>query len=261
MTKSRKNQRKFGTRKKSVQKSNQNQFWEGLGHHLGGVWVRLGLPLGAFGRLLAVFWAFKIELLSNIGPRWAPRGLLDGFWVDFGRGLKGFREDLGGFGADFRPFGDGFGKVWVRIFEDPATQGFVGWASPLPVPATLQKAPQSSQVISQGAPKAFQGVPKVSQGAPKATQGVPKASQGIPRHPRGFPTHPQGLPRRPQGLPKASTKALPPRATLSKVSTKALPLSAKLFKMSTKALPLRAKLSKVSTKCLSKQFIQTMFVC
>ena len=64
-----------------MQQSNQNQFWEGLGHHLGGVWVRLGLPLGAFGRLLAVFWAFKIELLSSIGPKWAPRGLLDGFWV------------------------------------------------------------------------------------------------------------------------------------------------------------------------------------
>ena len=98
----------IGSWKKSGHKSYKNHVWEGLGLHLGGVWAGLGPPLGAFGRLLAVLWTFKIELLSHIGPRWAPRGLLDGFWVDFGRGLKGFREDLGGFGADFRPFGDGF---------------------------------------------------------------------------------------------------------------------------------------------------------
>ena len=40
---------------KSVQKSNKNQFWEGLGLYLGGVWGHLGPSLGAFGRLLAVF--------------------------------------------------------------------------------------------------------------------------------------------------------------------------------------------------------------
>ena len=55
----------------------QNQIWEGLVLHLGGFGHGLGRLLGALGRLLAIFLAFKIELLYSIGPRWAPRGLLD----------------------------------------------------------------------------------------------------------------------------------------------------------------------------------------
>ena len=51
----------------------------------------LGLLLGALGRFLAVLGTFKIELLENIGPRWAPRGLLDRFWV----GLKRIWKDSG----------------------------------------------------------------------------------------------------------------------------------------------------------------------
>ena len=54
---------------KSVQKSNKNQFWDGLGLYLGGVWGSLGPSLGAFGRLLAVLGAFKTELLSSIGSK------------------------------------------------------------------------------------------------------------------------------------------------------------------------------------------------
>ena len=79
---------------KSVQKSNKNQFWDGLGLYLGGVWGRLGPPLGAFDRLLAVFWAFKTELLSTIG-------LQEGFWIDLGSLWEGFGEVLGGFGEKF----------------------------------------------------------------------------------------------------------------------------------------------------------------
>ena len=76
-------------------------IWEGLGLHLGRIWDALGPLLDALGRLLAVFWAFKVELFSSMGPRWAPRGLLDRFWVDLGRDLGGFGEDLGRFGQDF----------------------------------------------------------------------------------------------------------------------------------------------------------------
>ena len=86
--------------KKNIRKSNKNLFWEGLGLHLGRVWDRLGPPWGAFCRLLAAFWTFKIELLSSIGPKWAPRGLLDGFWVA-----------LGG-------FWEGSGRVWEEILDD-----------------------------------------------------------------------------------------------------------------------------------------------
>ena len=33
------------------------------------VWDGLGPLLGALGRFLAVFWTFKIELFSSMGPR------------------------------------------------------------------------------------------------------------------------------------------------------------------------------------------------
>ena len=61
-------------------KSSTNWFLEGLGLHLGGVWDCLGPLLGAFGRFLVNFCAFKIQLFYSIGPKWAPRGLLGGFW-------------------------------------------------------------------------------------------------------------------------------------------------------------------------------------
>ena len=43
---------------KSVQKSNKNQFGEGLGFYLGGGWEGLGRLLNAVKRLLFVFLAF-----------------------------------------------------------------------------------------------------------------------------------------------------------------------------------------------------------
>ena len=48
--------------KTKTKKSLKNRFWEGLGLHLGGVWDGLGPLLGALGRFLGVFWAFKIKL-------------------------------------------------------------------------------------------------------------------------------------------------------------------------------------------------------
>ena len=88
----------------------KNRFWEGLGLHFGGGWDGLGPLLGALGRLLAAFWTFKFELFFSIGPRWAPRGLLDRFWVDFGRDSGGFWEDLGGFWKEF-------GMIFDSILE------------------------------------------------------------------------------------------------------------------------------------------------
>ena len=79
---------------------------------MGGVWGRLGPPLGAFDNLLAVFWTFKIELLSSIGSKWAPKGLLDGFGVALGGfwgGLgKVYKENL----EDFGPFEHIVGRFW-----------------------------------------------------------------------------------------------------------------------------------------------------
>ena len=84
---------KFGTGKKTSENPTKNQFWKVFGFHLEKIWGRLRPPWGAFCRLLAVFWTFKIELPLNIGPKWAPRGLLDGFWVALG----GFWKGLGRF--------------------------------------------------------------------------------------------------------------------------------------------------------------------
>ena len=84
--------------KKKVPKWLKMWIWEGLGLHLGGLWRVLECLLGALGRLLAVLGAFKIEPFSSMGPRWAPRGLLDRFWEGLGRVLGGFREILEGFG-------------------------------------------------------------------------------------------------------------------------------------------------------------------
>ena len=46
-------------------------IWEGLGPHLGRVWDGDGSLLGALGRLLAVFWTFKVELFSSMSTRGA----------------------------------------------------------------------------------------------------------------------------------------------------------------------------------------------
>ena len=63
---------------KSVQKSNKNQFWEGLGLYLGGVRGRLGPPLGAFGRLLAVLASL------GLGLRGRPNWVLESFGMGLG---------------------------------------------------------------------------------------------------------------------------------------------------------------------------------
>ena len=75
---------------------------------MGGVWDNLGPLLGTLGRFWVVLGGFEIELLSSIGPRWAPRGLLDRFGVPLGGVWEGFGEDLGGSWEDFSQFWDGF---------------------------------------------------------------------------------------------------------------------------------------------------------
>ena len=87
--------------KKKAPKWLQNWIWEGLGLRLGRICDGLGNLLGTFANFLAVFWTFKIQFFSGIGPRWAPRGLLNRFWVDLGKDWHGFLEHLGGFGEDF----------------------------------------------------------------------------------------------------------------------------------------------------------------
>ena len=59
---------------------------------MGGVWEALGRLLGTLGRLLAAFWVFKNDVFSSMGPRLAPRGLLNAFWVDLGRVWEGLGE-------------------------------------------------------------------------------------------------------------------------------------------------------------------------
>ena len=87
---------------------------------MGRVWSGLGRLLGAVGRFLAVFWTFKIDLFSSLGPRWAPRGLLDRSWVDFGRVWGGFGKILGRFGKVLVGLGkllDAFSEAF--LCQDP----------------------------------------------------------------------------------------------------------------------------------------------
>ena len=88
---------------------------EGLGLHLEGGWDGLGRLLATFGRFLVVLGMFWISLLSSIGLRWGPEGLLDRFWKGSGKILGGFGEDLGrvwaGFGKIFFSFSANLGHV------------------------------------------------------------------------------------------------------------------------------------------------------
>ena len=88
-------------RKIKDKKPLKNWIWDGFGLHLGGGWDALGRLLASLGRLLAVFGTFKIELFSNMGPRWPPRGLLGRLWVDLGSISGGFWRAWGRFGVDF----------------------------------------------------------------------------------------------------------------------------------------------------------------
>ena len=80
-------------------KAPKNLILEGVGLNLGRVWDALGSLVVTFGRILTLFWTFKIISCKSIGPRWAPRGLLDGFWVALER------------------FWDGLGRVWGGIWK------------------------------------------------------------------------------------------------------------------------------------------------
>ena len=82
------------TSAKIVQKSDLGGSWA----HLGRVWDALERLAAAFGRILTACWTFQIISFKNNGPRWAPRGLLDGFWIDFGRVWGEFGCVLGEFG-------------------------------------------------------------------------------------------------------------------------------------------------------------------
>ena len=129
---------------KNVQKSNQNQFGEGLGFYLGGVWGRLGPPFGAFGRHVAAFWTFKIELLSSIGLKWAPRGLLDGFWLALGRFWEGLGRVCGEIWEDFGPFEHTVGRFWKCLaWFRPAGADSLKWT-----PALIREASQCAGVPS-----------------------------------------------------------------------------------------------------------------
>ena len=80
-------------RQKIVQKMIFGGSWAPFGKGLGRSWA-------SFGRFWAIFGMFKIDLFYNIGPRWAPRGLLDRFWSILGNVIKvlgGFGKVLGGF--------------------------------------------------------------------------------------------------------------------------------------------------------------------
>ena len=76
---------------KSVQKSNRNQFWEGLGLYLGEVWDALDRLLATFA---GAFWSFGACSKSYLLKTMVQDGLQEAFWMAFGSILGGFGEDL-----------------------------------------------------------------------------------------------------------------------------------------------------------------------
>ena len=120
------------TNSKSAGKSDLGKSWGSIWEGFGTLWAVLG-PL--FGHILNVCWAFQLISFKNMGPRWAPRGLLDGFWIHFGRFRTSFghsRRPLGVFsglqtwtfvstGPTWAPSGlldrfwQGLGKIWMCL--------------------------------------------------------------------------------------------------------------------------------------------------
>ena len=94
---------------------------------LGGSWAPFGKGLGRSGPSFGHFWMLFgnfLEVLSppfsSIGQGWGPGGLLDRFWVDFGRFWEGLGRILGGFGHNFDrffSFSASLGQIW-DIFEN-----------------------------------------------------------------------------------------------------------------------------------------------
>ena len=110
-----KNRCTFTIKKKHAKKTPKNLILEGLEPNLGRVWDALGSLVVTFGRILTLFWTFKIISCKSIGPRWAPRGLLDEFWV----ALERFWDDLGrvwgGIWKGLEPFEQGMDRFWICL--------------------------------------------------------------------------------------------------------------------------------------------------
>ena len=107
----------------------KHRIWEGLRLHLGGSGTIWGVSWALLGASWPSWGRSKSSFFFNIGPRWSPRSLLDGFWVVLGRlggGLKklcgliskdlGLNagkgwEELGRIGTAGQKVGESFGKL------------------------------------------------------------------------------------------------------------------------------------------------------
>ena len=110
-----KKQCKFRVEKNRSRSRLKSRFGRVLGSILGGFGVALGRLLATFGRILLAFWAFKTISFSSVAPKWAPRGLLDGFWVAFGRFWEVFGRVLNGLGRIWGPFEQLVGRFWACL--------------------------------------------------------------------------------------------------------------------------------------------------
>ena len=70
---------------------------------MGVIWEKVGTVWGLFGPLLRDFCSYFGRSKYSIFQAWLQDGLQKAFWVEFGRVLGGFGEDLG--------------KVWAEIWE------------------------------------------------------------------------------------------------------------------------------------------------
>ena len=96
-----------------AKRTSKKWIWGGLGLHLEGFWDAPGRLLATFGHIWVDFWTFKSISFSSMGPRWGPKGLLNGFGIAFGRVGDDFGRVWGGISKDLGPFNlvvDRFGK-------------------------------------------------------------------------------------------------------------------------------------------------------
>ena len=70
---------------------------------MGVIWEKVGTVWGLFGPLLGDFCSYFGRSKYSIFQAWLQDGLQKAFWVEFGRVLGGFGEDLD--------------KVWAEIWE------------------------------------------------------------------------------------------------------------------------------------------------
>ena len=114
---------------------------------MGLIWEGVGTVWGLFGPLLGDFCSYFGRSKYSFFQAWLQDGLQKAFWVEFGRVLGGFGEDLGKVWAEIweylNVFWEVVGKVWKHLEKcSPAGAKLLNWT-----PALIREASQYAGVL------------------------------------------------------------------------------------------------------------------